>query len=313
MNFLSDPANADYPNASAHDVLVRLELEVKHKLEGQLQGNYRGLTPGHGSELGEARLYQHGDDVRRIDWNVTARLRQTHTRDTIADRELTTWVLMDQSPRLNFGTASQTKSELGLAACAGLGFINSGVGNKIGAVLARQRQQVEIVPARSSRKHLLHILNSIYKHKVSDGEGETNLALAIKKLSAVAKQRSLIVVVSDFLVADGWQQPLAALANKHELLAVQLIDPRDFELPNVGMAFLTDPASGKQLQVQTSDPKLRHRFASAAANRQKQLDSNLATCQADHMKLATNSDWARDMASFVTGRSQRLNRKTFAA
>ena len=222
------------------EVLRRLDLVVRRKLDGLLNGDYQGLVPGHGSEQGETRLYAPGDDVRRIDWNVTARMTEPHVRETIADRELECWILADDSPTLDFGTALCEKRDLAVAASAAIGFLTHRTGNRIGAVLAGPDGN-QIVPARGGKDHLLAVLHRLitaHRHPT----GRTDLARALGLLGGVARRRGLIAVVSDFLEPpETWQPPLARLAVRHEVLCIEVVDPREVELPSVGVLSLVDP------------------------------------------------------------------------
>jgi uncharacterized protein (DUF58 family) len=302
--------------APAAAVLRRLELRITRKLDGLLQGDYRGLVPGHGTELGEARPYQPGDDVRRIDWNVTARMQTTHVRETIADRELETWMLVDQSASLDYGTASYEKRDLALAAAAAIGFLTSRGGNRIGAVLARPGGSAVTVPARSGRQHLLALLHRVVDAPRAEGQGETDLAGAMHRLGGMMQRRGLAVVVSDWLdgslAAGGpdesaWIHPLRRLTMRHDVVAVEVVDPRELELPPVGVLVLVDPETGRQREVQTGDPRLRARYAAAAREQRERLADTFRRSGVDHLVLRTDSDWLGDIVRHVMFRRRRLD------
>ncbi|MEM7274767.1 MAG: DUF58 domain-containing protein [Actinomycetota bacterium] len=295
----------DAVDGSTREVLRRLELDVTRRLDGLLHGDHRGLVPGHGTELGETRRYAPGDDVRRIDWNVTARLSDPHIRQTIAERELQTWLLIDRSARLDFGTARCEKRDLVLAAAAAVGFLTSRDGNQIGAVLAG-RGEPDLIPARGSRKHLLRLLHEIAATPRGDNTGVTDLAAALGRLSAVARRRGLIAVVSDFQVAAGWQDALAVAARRHDVVAVQVTDPREYELPDVGLVLVRDPATGQERELQTGKASVRRAFADAARARQAQLEETLRAARVDHLHLSTDRAWLDDLVGFVAGRRHRL-------
>jgi uncharacterized protein (DUF58 family) len=299
---VSDPL-AVVPSET-REVLRRLELEVTRRLDGLLHGDHRGLVPGHGSELGETRRYAPGDDVRRIDWNVTARLTEAHIRETIAERELQTWLLIDRSPRLDFGTALTEKRELVLAAAAAVGFLTNRDGNRLGAVFAGPEEPT-IIPPRGSRQHFLRILADIASAPRQDGTGTTDLGAAAGHLSSVAKRRGLVVIISDFLVSDGWQLTVRGLAQRHEVLAIQVTDPREFELPNVGVVVLRDPATGAEREVATQRQEVRQAFAAAASERQQALADELRVGRIDHLVLSTDRPWLEDLVGFVASRRQR--------
>jgi len=286
------------------EVLRRLELTVTRKLDGLLQGDYRGLVPGHGSELGETREYQPGDDTRRIDWNVTARMQVPHVRDTIADRELETWVLVDQSASLDFGTANCEKRDLVLNAVASVGFLTSRNGNRLGAMLLRPGQLPVTVPARTGRVHLRAVLHRVLTAPRLEGAGATDLAAAVERLGATMPRRGLAVVVSDWLDPTPWQHAMRRLGVRHDVLAIEVVDPRELALADVGVLELVDPETGFLYEVQTSDPRLRERYAAAAAAQREAIARDLRASGADHLTLRTDRDWMLDLVRFVVSRRQ---------
>lgn len=289
--------------SSTEEVLRRLELAIASKLEGLLHGRYQGLVPGHGTELGETRTYQAGDDVRRIDWNVTARMQEPYIRETIADRELETWILVDRSPSLDFGTALCEKRDLALAATAAIGFLTHHTGNRIGAVLLDTDGQ-HTIPARAGRAHLMALL-----HRVVDAprkpSGVTDLSDGIGRLAATARRRGLAVVVSDYLGESRWPDRLRALSNRHEVVAIEIVDPRELELPDVGTIDLVDPESGAHREIRTT-PEVRRRFAEAAQQQREQIARSIRGSGADHLVLRTDRDWLADLIRFVMARRRRV-------
>jgi len=301
---MNDPATTIDP--SSREVLRRLELEITLRLDGLLHGDHRGLVPGHGSEQGETRRYAPGDDVRQIDWNVTARLADPHVRQTIAERELQTWLVIDGSARLNFGTARSQKRDLVLAGAAAVGYLTNRDGNQLGAMLASPTDTT-IIPPGGSRRHQLRILHQITAMSAADRSGPTDLGAALSRMAALSRRRGLVVVISDFLVKPGWSESLAILARRNEVLAIQVTDPRDKELPNVGLVMLMDPATGQYREVATHKKKTRDAFASAATQRQSALEDALRTARAEHLILSTDRDWLDDLVHFVGERRKRLN------
>lgn len=287
------------------EILRRLELDVTHRLDGLLNGDHRGLVPGHGTELGETRRYSPGDDVRRIDWNVTARLSEPYIRQTIAERELETWLVVDRSPRLDFGSARHEKRDLVLAAAAATGFLTNRDGNRLGAMLAG-RGEPTIIPAKGSRKHLLRVLHEIASTPRGDGAGITDLGAALAQLGSVAKRRGLVVVVSDFRVTEGWQTPLRVLTNKHDVLAVEVIDPLELALPNVGPLPIVDPATGEIREIPTQKQRVRDAYAAAAEARRQELTDMFRTNRVDHLTLRTDTEWLDDLVRFVGARRHRI-------
>ncbi len=287
---------------ATRELLRRLELDVRIRLDGLLQGDYRGIVPGHGSELGETREYVPGDDVRRIDWNVTARTQQTHVRETIADRELETQMLVDVSPSLDFGTASQEKRDLALSAVAAIGMLTARVGNRVGAVVMRA-DGMQCVPAAQGRLHLMAILHRVATAPRS--QGSADLGAGLHRLGIQARRRGLVVVVSDFLAPDGWQQPLSRLGHRHDVVAVEVLDRRELELPDVGLITITDPETGAQREVATGRASVRRNYAEAAAAQRARIAADLRGAGADHLQLRTDRDWILDLAAFVVRRRKR--------
>ena len=304
------PAPANVPPRTAStgpdEVLRRLDLTVGHKLDGLLHGEYQGLVPGHGSELGETRGYQPGDDVRRIDWNVTARMQDPHVRDTIADRELETWVVTDLGASMDFGTAWCEKRDLAISATAAIGFLTNRTGNRFGQVTA-QPAGIDVMPARGGRRHLMATLHRLTTHPRA-GEGATDLPGAILRTTALARRRGLAVVVSDFLdEPSSWTPALRRLATRHETIAVEVLDPRELSLPDVGVLSVVDPASGRSRDVPTASRKLRERYAVAARAQRQGIAEGIRAAGADHLVLRTDQDWLLDIVRFVASRRERVH------
>jgi uncharacterized protein (DUF58 family) len=300
------PAAPSVAGTAAAEVLRRLELAVTRRLDGLLQGDHRGLTPGHGTEQGEVRGYQPGDDVRRIDWNVTARLRETHVRDTVADRELETWVLVDGSASLAFGSAHAEKRDLALAAVAAVGFLTLRTGNRIGAVTTDGAGRTVTIPARGGRVHGQALLRQVLASVEQPGPGRIDLSTTLRRLGGIARRRGLVVVVSDFLDADDWTRPLRSLALRHDVLCIEVLDPLEMSIPDVGTLDLVDPETGAQLEVRT-DEALRRRYAEAAAAQRADIAARFRSAGADHLQLRTDRDWLLDLARFVSRRRDRVD------
>ncbi|HNM12960.1 MAG TPA: DUF58 domain-containing protein, partial [Mycobacterium sp.] len=284
-------------DAKLSAALRTLELTVKRKLDGVLQGNHLGLIPGPGSEPGESRLYQPGDDVRRMDWSVTARTTHPHVRQMIADRELETWLVVDMSASLDFGTAGCEKRDLAVAAAAAITYLNSGGGNRLGAVIANG-QSIVRVPARSGRQHEQTLLRAIATSPRAPLGVRGDLAAAIDALRRPERRRGMAVVISDFLGPINWMRPLRAIAARHEVLGVEVLDPRDIELPDVGDVILQDTESGVTREF-TIDEQLRDDFARAAAAHREEVARTLRRCGAPLMTLRTDRDWISDIVRFV--------------
>lgn len=305
---MATPANVPPRTAGTgpDEVLRRLDLAVAHKLDGLLHGEYQGLVPGHGSELGETRLYQAGDDVRRIDWNVTARLRSPHVRDTIADRELETWVLCDLGASMDFGTAWCEKRDLAISAAAAVAFLTARTGNRFGLVTA-QPTATTVVPARGGRTHLMTTLQRLTQTPRA-AQAPVDLGAAIDRTTAVARRRGLAVVVSDFLGdPDAWAPNLRRLATRHETIAIEVLDPRELALPDVGVLSLVDPASGVTREIPTASRKLRARYEAAAADQRRTIAEAIRRAGCDHLVLRTDQDWLLDIVRFIASRRERAH------
>ncbi len=287
-------------DAKLSAALRTLELTVKRKLDGVLQGNHLGLIPGPGSEAGESRLYQPGDDVRRMDWSVTARTTHPHVRQMIADRELETWLVVDMSASLDFGTAGCEKRDLAVAASAAITYLNSGGGNRLGALIANGENIIR-VPARSGRQHEQTLLRAIATSPRAALGVRGDLASAIDALRRPERRRGMAVIISDFLGPINWMRPLRAIAARHEVLGIEVLDPRDVELPDVGDVILQDTESGVTREF-TIDAQLRDDFARAAAAHREEVARTLRRCGAPLMTLRTDRDWIADIVRFVASR-----------
>ncbi len=283
-------------------VLRGLELSVMRRLDGLLQGDYEGLLPGHGSEFGEAREYVAGDDVRRIDWSLTARTGAPHIRDTIVDRELETTLLVDLSASMAFGTASQEKRDLALAVAAAVGFLTARGGNRVGALLASE-SGAEWVPHRSGRAHLFALLGRAQGHD-RDG-GRVDLAAAIRRAGRLARRRGLVVVVSDFLDAGEWSRELRWVGHRHDVIAAEVLDPRELELHDAGPLVVVDPETGRRRYLDTARRGVRRRYAAAAAEQRDGIAAAIRRAGVDHVRLSTDGDWVRDLVAHVLWRRRR--------
>ena len=290
--------------------LRRLELSVTRRLDGLLHGQHLGLLPGAGSEPAGSREYRAGEDeVRRMDWSVTARTAVPHVRTVDADRELSTWVLVDGTPSMDFGTAEFEKRELAVASVAAVGFLTAGAGNRLGAHVLGPNG-VSRFPARTGRNHLLGMLRTLLS--IPRGAPVTEpvpLADAVDGLHRAVRRRGVCVVVSDFLDgldADGlgpgapdWEQPLRRLAARHQVLAVQVTDPREQELPDVGLLTLVDPETGRRREVSTAGRRLRERYAAAARTQRASITTAIRRSGAGHLPLRTDRDWIADIVRHV--------------
>ena len=292
-------------------LLRRLEWTVIRRLDGLLQGDYRTLFRGGGVDLADLREYQHHDDVRHIDWNVTARLQVPYVRQFLEDRDLTAWFLLDLSASVDFGSADTTKLAVSTGFVATLARVITRHGNRVGAVLyggQRGGQGDTVVPPRSSRAHVLSLLQRMQSPKPAPGAG-TALADLLRTADGVMKRRSLVFVVSDFISAPGWQEALARLSRRHEVVAVRLWDPLEMALPDVGLVTVQDAETGEQLFIDASDPGFRERYAAAADAQEAELIEGLASSGADVVELATDDDLLQALLRLSDLRRQRARAK----
>jgi uncharacterized protein (DUF58 family) len=285
--------------------LQELELLVGHRLHGMLQGDYQGLFAGPGSEAGDGRRYQVGDDVRRMDWKLTARMAAPHVRDTIADRELEAWVVIDESPSLRFGTRRRTKWDLALAALATVGFLTARGGNRVG-VVTFGAGPAQVHPSRAGREGVYRLLHDLDRpsHRPMDTGGPTSdLPAALDLVRRLARHRGIVAVVSDFLLDDqDWEQSMRGIRARHDVLAFEVVDPLELQIPAAGMLTLVDPETGRQLELQSSRAGLRSAYAQLAAAQRAQIVDRLRRAGAEHVTLRTDSDWVVDIARFVSRR-----------
>jgi uncharacterized protein (DUF58 family) len=282
------------PGLVTVESLEALELAVGRRVDGLLAGDYRSAFAGVGTELYQVRPYVAGDDVRRIDWAVTARTGVTHVRVELAERVLVTWLLVDGSASMRFGTADRRKADVAEGVALAVGYAASRRGNRLGVVVFGSGEPGFRRP-RQGRRGLLLALGALR----GDPAGSGGLAEGLVLLDGLARQRSLVVVVSDFRGGLDWRAGLLRLAGRHPVLAVEVRDPREQELVDVGELRLVDPESGRQLRVDTGDAELRERFAAAAAAERQGVVSVLAAAGVPHVALSTRGDWLRPLATFL--------------
>jgi uncharacterized protein (DUF58 family) len=288
------------PGPVPERLLRALEITVARRMEGLLAGDYRSRLLGHGSELAQIRPYTLGDDVRQIDWNVTARTGEPHVRVQHAERVLVTWLVLDTSPSMNFGTAERRKADVAEGAAIAIGHVATRRGNRLGVVTFGDAQP-RSTPVRQGRQGLIGLLAALHGEVDEPEErvGATSLGEAIRRADALARQRSFVVLVSDFRGPDDWRRPLLQLAGRHDVVAVEIRDPREQELPNAGELWLVDPETGHQLRVDTRSAKLRRRFAEAASAERGGVARTFASVGVRHVVLSTSGDWLRQLALFL--------------
>lgn len=302
-------AKVDWPSGPASDSVAEtvrdLEVTVTRRLDGVLHGNHQGLTPGHGSEPGDSRPYQPGDDVRRIDWNVTARTRETYVRDQIADRDLEAWAIVDASAPMRFGTTGHLKAQIALGALATVGYLTARNQNRLGALVV-SGPDVRVIPPRAGRVQVRAMLDAVARAPDGEGRGRTDLGAAIDRVGAISKRRGFVAVISDF-AGDTWHDPLARLGLRHDLLTALVEDPRELDVPPVGLVELVDPATGSAHEVHVT-PAVQWRFAEAAAADRARRIGALRRAGADVVELSTDGDWLGTIIRHVQRRRAQVVR-----
>jgi uncharacterized protein (DUF58 family) len=298
---------------SSEQLLRRLEWTVLRRLDGLLQGDHRTLFRGSGVDLADLREYQHHDDVRHIDWNVTARLQQPYVRQFIEDRDLTAWFLLDLSGSVDFGSGDVTKLAVSSGFVATLARVITRHGNRVGALLYG-RQVDTVLPPGASRLHVLNMLQRMRAPRPARGAAPTTavtaLADLLKAADGVIKRRSLVFVVSDFISAPGWPAALQRLSMRHEVVAVRLFDPLEMALPDVGLVTVEDAETGEQLLIDASDPAFRERYGTIAEQQETELREALAMSGADTLELATDDDLLDALLRYADLRRHRLRQRS---
>ncbi len=292
------------PKPTPERILQRLDWQVIRRLDGLLQGDYRSLFYGYGIDFADLREYQAEDDVRYIDWNVTARMDTPYVRKYVEDREINAWFLLDLSPSVDFGTVETLKRTVLIDFVTTVARLLTRHGNRVGAIFYGSKVE-RTIPARSGRNQVLLILNDLLRQPQLPGAPMTNLTTLLDGGLNAIKQRSLIFIVSDFISEPGWERPLRLLNHRHEVLAVRLYDPREIELPDVGLIIMEDAETGEQLYVDTHDQRFRQRFAEAAAQRETQLEQVFKQTGSDVLSLSTEDDLVRAIVRYASTRRQR--------
>jgi uncharacterized protein (DUF58 family) len=292
------------PGPLPEGFLRALDLQIGRRIDGLLAGEHRTAAVGIGTELAQVREWEPGDDVRRIDWNATARSNVVQVRVDVAERALTSWVVLDVSPSMRFGTADRRKWDVAEGVAVATGHLASRRGNRIGVVTFGGADQLMLRP-RQGRVGLLAVLLAVRREPETERVGATSIGTALTQVARIARQRSLVAVVSDFRGPRDWRKPLLQLASRHAVVAVEITDPREQELPNVGHLWLVDPETGRKLHVDTARRKLRERFAAAAAKERDALARALAALGVPHLVLSTAGDWLRPYAAFVARERRR--------
>jgi uncharacterized protein (DUF58 family) len=289
---------------NAEALLKRLEWTVLRRLDGLLQGDYRTLMRGAGLDLADLREYQHHDDVRHIDWNVTARLQQPYVRQFTEDRELSAWFLVDLSASVDFGSDRFTKRTVAREFVAVLARLLTRHGNRVGALLYGNSVDT-VLPARGGRVHVLNLLQRMAGRPAESAGGATDLRELLLAAQRTIKRRSTLFIVSDFVSAPGWERALGHLARRHEVTAVRLFDPLEMDLPDIGLVTMKDAETGEQIVVDTHNRGFRERFAAAAVKRETTLRESLARAGVDTLELGTDDDLVDAVLRFSDLKKQR--------
>ena len=284
-------------------ILHRLDWQVIRRLDGYLQGDYRSLFYGSGVDFADLREYQPEDDIRYIDWNVSARMNTPYVRKYVEDREVIAWFLLDLSPSVDFGKLDNQKRNVLIDFVATLARILTRHGNRVGAMMYGSKVQ-HTVPARGGRNQVLRIINDLLKQPRQTQGSITDLAPLFNSGLNAIKKRSLVFVLSDFISAPGWEKSLNLLSQRHEVIVIRLWDPREMEIPDIGTIVMEDAETGEQLYVDTHDKKFRQRFQEAAAQREKTLTETFKRAGVDALPLSTEEDLIRAIVRFATIRRQ---------
>jgi uncharacterized protein (DUF58 family) len=290
-------------------VLARLDLKVMRRLEGLLQGDHKSAFRGQGLDLADLREYQYHDDVRHMDWNVTARLNIPHVREYLEDREITAWFLLDMSPSIDFESVSVSKRAVLVEFTALVCRLLAAKGNRTGAILFSESVE-RLIPARGGRRQLLVLLDALTRHRNEARRKKklqsTDLKRVLSDAAGLIRRRALVFIVSDFITAPGWEKPLGQLASRHDVVAVRLSDPLEMRMPDLGLLTFQDTESGEQLFVDTHDRGFRARFAAAAQAREEQLRAAFQTAGVDTLELSTEDDITDAVLRFADMRRHRF-------
>ena len=292
------------PASTPERILQRLDWQVIRRLDGLLQGDYRSLFYGYGVDFADLREYQPEDDIRYIDWNVTARMNAPYVRQYMEDREITAWFLLDLSPSVDFGALQSLKRTVLVDFVTTFARLLTRHGNRIGAIFYGGRVE-RVIPARGGRLQVLRLVNDLLKQPRLLRAPFTNLTPLLEAGLNSIKQRSLIFIISDFISAPGWERALNLLNQRHEVLAIRLWDSRETELPDVGPIIMEDAETGEQVYVDTHDKAFRQRFQAAARQRETELNQAFKRSGVDALSLSTEEDLVRAIVRFATLRQQR--------
>ena len=285
-------------------ILQRIDWEVIRRLDGRLQGDYRTLFYGYGVDFSDLREYQPYDDIRYIDWNVTARMNMPYIRQYTEDRDIAAWFLLDLSPSVDFGSAQNLKRFVVIDFVATLARLLTRHGNRVGAVFYGNRVE-KVIPARAGRNQVLHLIRDLVTQPHYAASGSTNLTPLLEAASHTIKRRSLVFIISDFISLPGWERALSLLNRRHEVLAIRIWDAREAQLPDVGPIFIEDTETGEQLYIDTHDRRFRARFEEGARMREMELHSTFRRAGVDELSISTSENLVNAIVRFAVLRQQR--------
>jgi uncharacterized protein (DUF58 family) len=292
---LVSPPGRQGPGPLSNDAVARLDLGLAKRAGGPLPGERRAPGVGAGTELAQLRPYEPGDDPRQLDAAASARTGVPHVRQHVPERALTTWIVVDQSASMAFGTGLRLKSDVAEGVAATVGQLAVRRGGRVAAITAGAPDAATL-PPRSGRRAFAAVRRFVGAGVAPDATlAELPLAAALERLRSLARTRGLIVVVSDFR-DDGWHAPLRALAQRHTVTAIEIADPREAELPDAGRLMFVDPETGETVEADTTSPRLRAAFASAEAARRAAVAAAIRRARAQHVTLSTDADWLRALA-----------------
>ena len=281
-------------------LLRRLEWRVIRRLDGHMQGDYRTMLRGVGVDVADLREYEPGDDMRHIDWNVTARTDVAHVRTYLEDRELTAWLLLDRSPSMGFGPTERQKETVLVEVAITLARVLTRGGNRVGAIVFNNVVE-RTIPPRNGRIQVLRLAHELLRPP-NESSGSTDLTQLIEAGASVARRRSLVFVISDFISEPGWERAMSRLTERHEVIAIRLADPRELELPDAGWLVVEDVETGELLSVDTSDPEFRRRFSDAAAAREAEIRELTKQAGTPLYDVSTEDDLVRALVRMVESR-----------
>jgi uncharacterized protein (DUF58 family) len=294
------------PSAPPEHVLRRLEWQVIRRLDGLLQGDYRTMFHGVGIDFADLRDYEPGDDIRYIDWNVTARMDTPFVRTYLEDRELTAWLLLDRSASMGFGPTERSKEAVLIELATTISRLLTRGGNRVGAILYNNAVE-RTIPPRTGRTQVLRLAHHLLQPAVLTGT-TTDLTGLVRAAASTIKRRSVVVIISDFISEPGWERPLSMLSRRHELVAIRLTDPRESELPDAGLMVVEDAETGELLSVDTSDPEFRRRFRDLAQARQAELRNTARRAGVELHEVSTGDDLVRALVRIIEFRRRKQRR-----